>query len=982
MGSKGNKQTQVQSTAQTYTPNPAIQQSGELAMNQAIGAAQTPFSMPTAPVAPFNPFQQQAFGQVQGAQGMTDPYFQQASQYINQSAQPLTDVSQYFNPMTSAVTSQLQNIFGQQNRQATTGAVQAAGGVGADRIGVAQGNLANQQTLGAGQVYSQLYGQAQAAAQADAARQQSAGYAFGQLGPAAQAANLQATSALGGAGNQQQQQTQQQLNAPYQNILAQLAYPFQTSQFLAGITGGLAPAFGGTTTGAGTSQTTFPTPSPLNQILGAGTSLAGLAGGAGLFGTGKGGSAGANPGVEGATGVVGGAGNAVVPTFFRRGGSAYADGGSDADSADASSPPPFPYLSLPKTGASPIPTIRLPMGSGQFHTPGMQMQAPQQQSQSSSSSGLGDVAKIAAAVLPFMLARGGSVNPYDIGQGFQEGGDTDPGESWEPEPIQGIDAPMGNTNPHWTMGDVAKRAKDFYGPKEKDIDVPYETAGMQTVSPGAEPSKEPQIDVPYETAGSQVPFPQASQGTSFNDRFALPTQTPVANVPLPRGNPTTPGGARSTMTNELAKAGMSDTGIGGISMNVADESKFNPFSRQPDQPRWGGEAHFAHGLFQEGGQEWLNYQSWLKKNHPDADWQDPALQTRFLAENLKQNYPQVWDKMANAKTPGEAAEAFATGYLKPAAAHLRDRVAKYRGSNGEDTTEISARGFPMGNRDMNIADYHLPKGDQPYPDALDRDWGQKFARSPWMSLVKAGAAMASTTGPVGTAIGHGFAAGAGALENQRKELRTEQDQNMKADHLFQQAKFHLDQYQRMRPGEEAKLEQEKYQWQPGYGQDPENPDKQVAGAWRLPTRTGEQPQFIPGATITGKSGGPTALMKNVDYMVSSGLAPDRQAAFNIIHQSVNSPAVFERLVQAQQKFLSGTPEWGGKTSDEIREKAIKDIRENQRQVLQQSQQGSPAPAAQTKQPQPMPASQKDLKAGELYMTGKGPATWNGEKFVQ
>jgi hypothetical protein len=72
-----------------------------------------------------------------------------------------------------------------------------------------------------------------------------------------------------------------------------------------------------------------------------------------------------------------------------------------------------------------------------------------------------------------------------------------------------------------------------------------------------------------------------------------------------------------------------------------------------------------------------------------------------------------------------------------------------------------------------------------------------------MSLVHAGAAMAGTTGPVGTAIGRGIAAGAGALDKQRSELRSEQDHNDKADALFQHAKQHLDKYQRMTPYEQA-----------------------------------------------------------------------------------------------------------------------------------------------------------------------------------
>ena len=132
----------------------------------------------------------------------------------------------------------------------------------------------------------------------------------------------------------------------------------------------------------------------------------------------------------------------------------------------------------------------------------------------------------------------------------------------------------------------------------------------------------------------------------------------------------------STVAGELKNAGMSENGIRGIMANVKDESGFDPTLRHPDQPKWSGEAHYAHGLFQEGGQEWNNYNKWLEQNHTGADWRDPRLQTQFLAQNLKENYPAVWDKM-NKGTPEEAAQAFASGYLKPRADLLQARNAQY-----------------------------------------------------------------------------------------------------------------------------------------------------------------------------------------------------------------------------------------------------------------------------------------------------------------
>jgi hypothetical protein len=215
------------------------------------------------------------------------------------------------------------------------------------------------------------------------------------------------------------------------------------------------------------------------------------------------------------------------------------------------------------------------------------------------------------------------------------------------------------------------------------------------------------------------------------------------------------------------------------------------------------------------------------------------------------------------------------------------------------------------------------------------DWGQKLARSPWMSLVKAGAAMATTTGPVGSAIGKGLAAGAGELEGQRKEIRSEQDQNAKADHLFQQAQVHLDRYQRMTPYEQSRVEAEKYTWQPGVGIDPET-GQQVSGAYRLPTRSGEAPQFMPGMAIQGGRGAkPPALQANIEYLVKAGIAKDPQTAFDMIHKSVNDPATKMRILQAQIKIRQAE----GMVGDQAIQQANKDVQDMQRMAVQAGSQG-------------------------------------------
>jgi hypothetical protein len=118
------------------------------------------------------------------------------------------------------------------------------------------------------------------------------------------------------------------------------------------------------------------------------------------------------------------------------------------------------------------------------------------------------------------------------------------------------------------------------------------------------------------------------------------------------------------VADTLRNSGLQDTGgINAILWTVLKESAGNPRSRVPDQPRYRGEAHFAHGLYQEGGDEWNRYARWLG----GRDWRDPGLQTQFLAENIRVRYPALWAKLndPNRSTEQKAVD-FTTDYLKPA----------------------------------------------------------------------------------------------------------------------------------------------------------------------------------------------------------------------------------------------------------------------------------------------------------------------------
>lgn len=645
MGSKGTQST-TQNTNQSYQANPVIQGAANQAIAGAQSAASQPFQMPVAPVAGFNPTQQQAFQQYGQLQGMAQPYFNQASTYANQSAAPITgaDVSQYYNPMADNVTKQLQNIYGEQNVQNQGSLTAKAGGVGADRIAVGMADLANQQGLASGQIYSQLYQQALQAAQQQKQMAAGAGNAMASYGAGAQSAQLQGTGALNQAGNQQQQQTQAQLNAPYQNTLAQIAYQFQTPQYLAGITGGLAPALGGTTNGQ--QVTTAPQPSLMSQILGLGTAGAGIYGALNSngqvspseLGTAQNPLNGLSP--QDYQGY-GPGGNQINPFGFARGGGTPTDkvfayhmarykaaGGEVEDQG-----PAIPGISIPKTdGASePIPLISLHPGAGHSGplTGGIQFSQPQQQQGSGETVG-GDIAKAASAVLPFFLKRGGPA-------GYDDGGGTD---GWNSE-VPDLSKLFNKPEPAATFNDRFGAAFPNANPAPKTNPIPSE---------------------------------------------ANPSPIPAGKVPLPKPYP------------------------------------------GPDKPG----------------------------SHPDAVRLDKGTKASD-------------DDETPSKTP----------FIPPPA-------------NRE--TSPAAVGRAM-----------IPLNWQPYPDATHRDMGQEAVRSPWLSLIKAGATMAATPGPLGVSMGKGLLAGATGLETQRTALRSEQELNDKAQELYEKSLEHLDKYTKMTPYERASV---------------------------------------------------------------------------------------------------------------------------------------------------------------------------------
>lgn len=244
---------------------------------RAENTASQPFQQystnPNAFVAPLNQQQQLGISNINQAATMGPQYFNTAAGMtmagagaVNPQQYSGAAVQQYMNPYISNVAdttaAQMKNLYGQQAEELKGGAIRA-GAFGGDRAGIAQGNLANQQSLAFGQqmanIYGQGFGQAQqqfnqqqavnlGAEQANQQRLLAAGQQLGGLGATAQQSALQGAQAQLGAGTLGQQTEQAGLTALYNQFLQQQAYPFQVSQFLANIAMGTGALSGSTQT--------------------------------------------------------------------------------------------------------------------------------------------------------------------------------------------------------------------------------------------------------------------------------------------------------------------------------------------------------------------------------------------------------------------------------------------------------------------------------------------------------------------------------------------------------------------------------------------------------------------------------------------------------------------------------------------------------------------------------------------------------------
>lgn len=285
--------------------------------DQASNVAAQPYqNYPGQIVAPWTNAQNQSLNEVTNAQYAAQPYINEAQGDFQNATTPLyQNVNQYESPYINDVVNSTQQQFNNQNaiqQQGIVGNAVSQGAWGGDRSAIAQAVTAGQQQANQAPViaglYNSGYNTALGAEEAQGWLGSQAGSGIAGLGAENLNSQLTGANALYGAGAQQQTQSQAELNVPYQEFLAQQAYPFQTTGWLGNIVGGLGGASGGT------SSTTSPAASPISQLAGLGLGSLGIAGATGGFG-----SNGYLTGANGLFSQLGSASASVDPGIFAGG---------------------------------------------------------------------------------------------------------------------------------------------------------------------------------------------------------------------------------------------------------------------------------------------------------------------------------------------------------------------------------------------------------------------------------------------------------------------------------------------------------------------------------------------------------------------------------------------------------------------------------------------------------------------------------------
>lgn len=265
-------------TTQKVAPDPRAMQAYQDLLNRASGVASQPYQAYTGNLtAGVNQQQNLGIAGINNATQAGAPWFN----YASSMAHPIgaSDIERYQNPYTQQVVNATQAQFDRSNQQAQErlqGQAIAQGALGGSRAKIAAADLGYQQQQGQAPVIAGLYNQGYNQALGTAQQQQQAGFQGAGVGSAIQQAGLQGAGAQIGAGTLQQQTEQNQLNALYQQYQQAQAFPYQQTQWLAGIDSSVGPQMGGT------AETTAPAPSLLSQVAGAGVAGAGVASGLGF----------------------------------------------------------------------------------------------------------------------------------------------------------------------------------------------------------------------------------------------------------------------------------------------------------------------------------------------------------------------------------------------------------------------------------------------------------------------------------------------------------------------------------------------------------------------------------------------------------------------------------------------------------------------------------------------------------------------------
>lgn len=896
-------------------------------------------------MAGFSPDQLAAFQGVQNVQGMAQPYYDTAYGQALQASSPITGgtVAQYLNPYTDWVTKQMNNVFGKQMKDTTLGLTQGAGGVGADRIAVGQADLANQQGLAAGQTYSGIYNNALQAAQADAARGLQGSALQANIGNSAQNSALQGLQALLGTGGQQQQLSQAQQQSLWNQLASQFSFGFQYPQYQAGILGSLAPAAGGTSQGQST--TTYPAPSLLSQILGGVTGGVGLAGGLGAFGGTSGGKGATTPyGITSASpGTNTYYGGSFVPTaginFYRGGRIRRADGGALPMSGLRNAVPmrpsrpsrPVEYgdpggrvseavdrINESLSGGSPVQEYQPVMASGgqvgtnPFDTsdigafdaplqprptqfPKLDLR-PQQMPGQGGSGGGSDVAGTAISTalkfLPMLLAnRGGAVTePY---QHFDAGGATF--DERYPTADTTLDASgmSANRGPLMPMIRNAERMR----------------SGLERQIPSFAARRLGRMLEGFDAGGNVEPMRMSEQ--QMADAMRRLHEAGMLN---------------KSAAGDFAAARLKRLGID-PQKTIGVTPKY----------QFGGETGQKFGDFQP----YDYYGTGFTGGQPDdsIDATDITLRHQGLGQepNWSPAQKQALAMVASGKKP-EAIQA------------IDDNI-----DDSIDNSRLPPRAQPTGGEGP-YSQYRYPglaRAPQeftPYPDALKRDIGNDFSRSPWAALARAGFAIMGGQSPyAGVNIGKGALEGLKGLEEQRGEKMKEEEINLRAQQIWQQMQQHADQYKYMTP---AQIENAKHQaLQDALREQKEQYKQYPVGDWiyyvpqdptgKLPTykvnpKTGEKVMASPGEVAAAKAqedqpGVPPRLPegqpkpplgsdrpKVPDNIASGGISPQaqmlgRQAAIpelKAASQAATAAQGTATMLQQTEQALSELPKSG------------------------------------------------------------------------